>query len=151
MKTAFLLFLIVVFGFLAYVRFAPSNPDVWHADPLKASKFRKRNVFIQRPNEGKYPSPEFDMDAASLAKAFDEIILATQGVELLAGEKDDLFVTYIARTKTIKYPDYVSIKFIDLGDGRSTFAVFSRARFGSSDLGVNRQRFQHWLTQLNAE
>jgi uncharacterized protein (DUF1499 family) len=149
MKLAILIFVLVVVGFLAYVRMAPSNPEVWHADPFKASKFRKRNVFIQRPNEGKYPSPEFDMDAVSLAKAFDDIVLATPGVELLAGAPDDLFVTYIARTKTIKYPDYISIKYIDLGDGRSTFAVFSRSRFGSSDLGVNRQRFQHWLTQLN--
>jgi uncharacterized protein (DUF1499 family) len=150
MKIAFLLFLIFILGFLAYVRLASSDPNVWHVDPFKASKFRKRNVFIQHPNEGKYPSPEFDMDAVGLAKVFDEIILATDGVDLLAGAPDQLFVTYIARTKTLRYPDYISIKFIDLGGGRSTFAVFSRSRFGSNDFGVNRQRFQHWLKQLNA-
>lgn len=150
MKIAFLLFLIFILGFLAYVRQAPSDPNVWHLDPFKASKFRKRNVFIQRPDEGKYPSPEFDMDVLSLARALDDIILATERVERLAGSPDDLFVTYIARSKTIRYPDYISIKFIDLSNGRSTFAVFSRARFGSSDFGVNRQRFQFWLKQLDA-
>ncbi|NOX72459.1 MAG: DUF1499 domain-containing protein [Alphaproteobacteria bacterium] len=150
MKTAFLLFLIFVAGFFAYVRMAPSDPNVWHVDPFKGSKFRKRNVFIQRPEDAKHPSPEFGMDAKNLAKAFDAVALATDKVERLAGSPEDLFVTYIARSKTIGYPDYISIKFIDLDGGRSTFAVFSRARFGSSDFGVNRQRFQYWLKQLSS-
>ncbi len=150
MKIAFLLFVLVGVGFLAYVRLAPSNPDTWHVDPFKASKFRKRNVFIQRPDEGKNPSPEFAMDAQSLARAFDAVAMAADRVERLAGSPSDLFVTYIARSKTIGYPDYISIKFIELAGGRSTFAVFSRARFGSSDFGVNRQRFQDWLKKLGA-
>jgi uncharacterized protein (DUF1499 family) len=147
-KSAFLLFGIVLIGFIAFVRLAPSNPATWHQDPLTAKKGRKKNVFIQLPNVGKHPSPEFSMDAASLATALDKLAMQTPDVARLAGSSDGLFVTYVARTKMMRYPDYISIKFIDLGAGLSTLAVFSRARFGFSDRGVNRRRFLGWQKQL---
>lgn len=148
MKTAFFIFLAVVIGFLVYVRLAPSDPITWHVDPLTAKKGRKKNVFLQRPNEGKYPSPEFDMDVTSLGKAFDEIALQDQNVTRLAGSHADGFVTYVARSNLLQYPDYISVRFIDLGAGRSTLAIFSRARFGYSDRGVNRARATGWLKRL---
>ena len=146
LKMALIIIVLVLAGFLAFVRLAPSDPEIWHVDPLTAKKpWRKRNVFILR-DDGSDPSPPiYDVDAGTLAKAFDAFVMAKDRLERLAGSPDDLFVTYVARTKLIGYPDYVSVAFIDLGEGRSTLALFSRSRFGYGDQGVNRRRLAEWL------
>ncbi len=151
MKLAIFLFLVVLIGFLAYVRLAPSDPDFWHVDPLNAKKGRKKNVFIQRPDEGKYPSPEFTLDVQTLAQRFDDFALADENVSRLAGSPKEGFVTYVARSQMMRYPDYISVRFIDLGQGRATTAIYSRARFGYSDRGVNRRRAMGWLKALAAQ
>ena len=150
MKTALTLFGLLLLGYIAYIRVAPSNPLIWHVDPLEAEKPRKPNAFLWRPGEGKFPVPEFDMDALSLARAFDALVTKGSNVTQLAGAPEQLFVTYIARTKVMQYPDYVSIRFIDLDGGRSTLAVFSRARFGYGDRGVNRKRVLGWMKAQGA-
>ncbi len=149
LKTALALIGLVILGFVAYIRVAPNNPPVWHVDPMTATKPRSPNAFIMRPGEGKYPSPVFSTDALTLARAFDAKAMATADVTRLSGAPEELFITYIARTRLMRYPDFISIRFIDQGDGKSTLAVFSRARFGYSDRGVNRKRVLVWLKTLD--
>ncbi len=148
MKSILVLSLLIIAGFLASIRLAPSDPDVWHADPQEAKKPRKPNAFILRPDSEKHPAPEFAMSAEALAQAFDDLVMSDAGVSRLAGAPKDLFVTYIARTRLIGYPDYVSVRFLDLGNDRATLAIFSRARFGYRDFGVNRKRVLGWLDRL---
>jgi len=140
--------LAVVFVFEAYIRLAPSNPDIWHVDPLAASRPQTPNSFLQRPEKGKYPSQQFDLSATDLAHAFDLGVMSESRTRRLAGAPDDLFVTYIARSRLFGFPDYVSIRFVPLGAKRSTYAVFSRARFGYGDRGVNRRRLLGWLNDI---
>ncbi len=148
MKTALTIFVLTCLAFLAYVRFVPSPPDVWHVDPQTVKKQRKRNVFLMQPDNERSKSPEFEVDALTLARALDAYILSGENANNLAGSPDDLFVTYVVRTRLIGYPDYISIKFIELLDGRSTFAIYSRSRFGRNDLSVNKKRVMGWLNEL---
>ncbi len=148
MKLILTLFAIVILGFAAYVRFAPSDPESWHTDPLSAKKPRTPNAFLMLPGTGKYPSPEYAVTAAVLARAFDDLALSHPNVSRLAGGPASLFTTYIARTPLMAYPDYISVRAIDLGNGRAALAVFSRARFGYSDRGLNRKRLLGWLKKL---
>lgn len=140
---------LIVVGAALYVRFAPSSPTRWHVDPLNAEINGRLNVFLQKPDQGKDPSQVFDMDAARLAAAFDAVIMASPNTTRLAGSPKDLFVTYIARTPVMRYPDYITIKFLDGADGTSTYAVYSRSRFGIGDQGVNKKRFLGWLEDLS--
>ena len=48
------------------------------------------------------------------------------------------------------FPDYVSVKFIEIDAANSTLAIFSRSRLGQSDLGVNKKRVEAWLGQLKS-
>jgi uncharacterized protein (DUF1499 family) len=48
-------------------------------------------------------------------------------------------------------PDRITVELIDLGDGRSTLALHSAARYGFADLGVNRARLRRWLDGLRRE
>jgi hypothetical protein len=150
LQTALILAFVLMAGFLIWVRLAPSNPDLWHVDPLVASKPKTPNAFLLTPDSPRRPAPEFEMSAAALAAAFDQRALSDDRVTRLAGGPEDLFVTYIARSKLLRYPDYVSVRFIPLGENRATLAVFSRARFGYGDRGVNKARILRWLKSLGA-
>jgi len=131
-----------------YVRLAPSDPKIWHIDPLKAKLPNRPNAFLMLPDSAKNPSQVFDKDAKTLALAFDSLALSKPHVQRLAGDPADLFTTYIARTPLMRFPDYISVRAVDLGNGRAALAIFSRARFGYSDRGVNRKRILAWLAAL---
>ena len=59
-------------------------------------------------------------------------------------------MTYVQRTEKLKFPDYISVKFINLGDGNTTIAVYSRSRYGYADLGVNQARVEQWVRTLDS-
>ena len=90
----------------------------------------------------------FPVPVAELAAAFDGVALGDDRVEVLAGAASDGFVTYVQRSAFFAFPDYVSVRFLEADDGASTLAVFSRSRYGKSDLGVNEKRVKKWLEQL---
>jgi uncharacterized protein (DUF1499 family) len=145
MKITLLVLLVVALALLAYVRLAPSDRQVWHKDPLSAKLPNKPNAFLFVPGNAKFPTPLFETDATSLAAAFDRFALSQPRVSQLANSEAGLLVTYEVRSRLMGYPDYLSIRFINLDSGGATLAVFSRARFGYSDTGVNRKRILGWL------
>ena len=59
-----------------------------------------------------------------------------------------VFVTYVQTSALFAFPDYISVKFIEIDANTSTLAVFSRSRLGKNDLGVNKKRVTAWLDQL---
>ncbi len=133
-----------------YVRLAPSNAARWHVDPTTAARPRTPNYYFVLQSIPKRPAPVFQADAAELAAAFDAFAVAQPLVVRLAGGVDDLHITYVQRSNTMKYPDYLSVRFIDLGGGLATVAIFSRSRFGIGDRGFNKRRVQKWLKSLDS-
>ncbi len=71
--------------------------------------------------------------------------LTIGNVDVIGGSPSEAFVTYVQTSGLFGFPDYVSVRFIELDAGRSTLAVFSRSRLGQSDLGVNKKRVERWL------
>lgn len=143
----------LVGGLIGYVRYAGHDPSTWHVDPLVSPTPSSPNAFRVGPEHGSHGStvapdsiaPIFPVSAAELGAAFDAVALGDDRVEVVGGSATDGHVTYVQRSKTMAYPDYVSVRFIDLGDGTSTLAAFSRARYGYSDLGVNQKRLNRWV------
>jgi len=133
---------------VAYVRLAPSDAARWHVDPLTAEKPSSPNSWLLRPQAGDGQAPVYKVSAADLAADFDRFVLGRPRVVRLAGSVQDLWITYVARTRLIGFPDYVSVRFIPLSPDQSTLAIFSRSRFGYGDGGVNRQRVESWLKRF---
>jgi uncharacterized protein (DUF1499 family) len=153
LKYASLLILVLVVGFLAYVRFAPLDAATWHVDPMTAPTPETPNSWRiaapgQEPGSAGQMSPVYRASAAELMAAFDKVALAEPLTERLAGAPGDPYVTYVQRTPRVRYPDYISVRAVDLGDGTSALSVLSRSRFGKSDLGVNKARMEAWLKAL---
>jgi uncharacterized protein (DUF1499 family) len=145
MRTFVLLLALVVAGYALYVRFAPSDPARWNVDPLTAPDPGPR------PDEGgaKLVPPEAPIFAASpqsVMEAFDAVAMATPRVTRLAGSVAEGQVTYVARSRLWGFPDYVTIRVLPVPDtGGATVAIYSRQRFGTRDMGVNRARVAAWV------
>ncbi|MCP5372522.1 MAG: DUF1499 domain-containing protein [Hyphomicrobiales bacterium] len=91
-------------------------------------------------------SPVFDRPAADLRRALETVALATPGVEKVAEEGDTLYL--VARTPLMRWPDWITLRVIDLGDRRSTLAAYGRAVYGRRDFGANRARIEGWFADL---
>ncbi|MCH2094229.1 MAG: DUF1499 domain-containing protein [Rhodobacteraceae bacterium] len=117
---------------LVYVRLAPSDPLRWHVDP---------NVTDNEDMLGGVKRL-VDGDAATLNR-LDQIIRGTPRTDVLAGSVASDRITYVTRSRVVGFPDYATVA---LNDGQ--IKVYSRLRFGSSDLGVNKTRVEGWLQAL---
>jgi hypothetical protein len=149
--------IIVVVAALAIVankmRRVSSDPDEWHVDPTTSDNPSTPNWYrlvpdgaeVARDADRDGVAPEFDVPVADLAAAFDFVARADDRVDVLAGSAESEYVTYVQRSALFAFPDYVSVRFVESGDGGSTVAIFSRSRFGKSDLGVNEKRVDRWV------
>lgn len=139
-----------------FIRTLPHTPiERWHVDPMTAPSPDTPNFYRVGPRAlSAVPvdaeAPVYRVPASELAQAFDEIALRQRDTQRIAGTAREGWMTYVQRSEVLKFPDYISVKAIDLGEGRSTLAVFSRARLGHGDLGVNRARVTAWLEALKA-
>ncbi|MHA6323554.1 DUF1499 domain-containing protein [Roseivivax sp. CAU 1753] len=132
LKLVFWLILFLIVAGVAYVRFAPSDPDVWHVDPQVSADQDLANG-VRRS------IPAGDGTLAAL----DRIILSTPRTELVAGSVDAAHVTYVTRSQWMGFPDYTTVQQVE-----DRIELYARARFGQSDLGVNRARVEGWLADL---
>lgn len=129
------------------------RPDL---DFSSLKKPRKPNTYLMSPTDYcLYPpktiSPIFEIDMANLAASFEAIALAEPRTEKLGSREigKDRQVDYVQYSKLIGYPDTITARFINLGAGRSTLAVFSRAHYGYRDFGVNEARIKDWMRKLD--
>jgi uncharacterized protein (DUF1499 family) len=147
------LFGLSVAGLMAAIRLAPNDPAVWHADPLTADSTGYPNEFRVLPDGSAFSgahetAPVYPVSVQTLAVAFDAVALAAPRTRRIAGSPRDLWMTYVQRSRVMGFPDYISVRAIPEGENRATLAIFSRSRFGRSDLGMNARRVQDWLAAL---
>lgn len=138
---------LAVFG-LGYIRLAPDDVTQWHVDPQTVKRGPKPNQFLVRAGDGDLDSPVFDMPAGDLAQILDDYALSQPRVIRLAGDPKQLWTTYIQRSKWFGFPDYISVRALPGEAGRAALVVYSRARYGGSDLGVNEARITKWIEGL---
>jgi uncharacterized protein (DUF1499 family) len=143
-----LVFYVLILGFIglmAYIRLAPSDPAVWHHDPETA-------ISTGKPNEYRLIgdlAPIFNMGSPDLASLVDDLIAAQPRVSRLARNPNELMMTYVQRSMSMGYPDYITIKVVPMGEEQSKLEILSRSRFGYSDLGINKLRVKQWIRLIS--
>lgn len=153
----FLIFVTVGgFGYMFYM-VSSSTHDValWHVDPLTAPVTDKPHSYrVARATDTVHPidmpAPTYSANPTLMAKAFDDFVLRQSKTIRIAGSPEEGWMTYVQRTPSLNFPDYISVKFLDLQGGKSTIAVFSRSRYGYSDQGVNEARVKLWVGTLQS-
>ncbi|MXQ07548.1 DUF1499 domain-containing protein [Alphaproteobacteria bacterium GH1-50] len=143
MKEIIYLILLLAAAGMLWIRFAPHDTDRWHVDPAEVGDPRGSGVRLI----GK-EAPRFPGDPDTVLQELADIALSEPRVRILEGGVDDGLLTFVARTKLMGYPDYITFKAVAEGD-ETKLAVASRARFGSSDWGVNRDRLDRWFAELD--
>jgi uncharacterized protein (DUF1499 family) len=136
---------------VGWVRLAPSDPAQWHIDPEIAPDEAQPNAWRVGPVEEAGTdavAPVYAVPADELARALDAVALAEPVAERLAGRPEDLWTTYVQRSEWMRFPDYISVRTLELDDRGSTLSIYSRSRFGRDDMGVNRARVERWLAAL---
>lgn len=131
------------------------DPADWHIDPLVAPASPTPNDFRMAPDGATRQrvdavAPVYSVRPLVLAQAFDDFALSQRATARIAGLPPELMMTYVQRSPKLKIPDYLTVKFIALSDTTSTIAVYSRARFGYGDLGVNEARVRQWVGALDS-
>ncbi|WP_170168816.1 DUF1499 domain-containing protein [Rhodovulum iodosum] len=146
---ALVLLVLAVVGGGLYFRNVPDDPGTWHVDPLTAVKPDTPNAALIRPEGGDSAAPVYEATPEALAEALDAVAMAEPRTKRIAGGPEDLWTTYVQRSAAWGFPDYISVKVI-AAEGGATWAAFSRARYGSDDLGVNGERLERWQAALEA-
>lgn len=136
------------------LRTVDHDPAEWHIDPSIAERTGRPNDYVVAP-EG---ATKAKIDRIAKVHATDprtllfqfDVIAKAHGADPMGTTIDDMWITYVHRTALFGFPDYISVKAVPEGDG-AALIVWSRSRYGHSDLGVNKERIDSWLAQLGGE
>lgn len=136
---------VAVIGFAGWVRLAPVDAARWHkvAYPSGMGHVPSAGGHIWRG--------EVTGDGAATLARLDRIIRDTPRSRLIAGAVGERMVSYEIRSPLWGFPDYVTLSLGEglIEDGSVRYVeIYSRLRFGTSDLGVNRGRIERWLAAL---
>lgn len=142
-----LLVAVALVAFAAYVRLAPMDPAAWHADPEAATRTGKPNDYLIGPG-GDEESIVTDIEAPALYNRIDNDFGKWPRTTLLVSDPAQGRMTFVQRSKLMGYPDVISVRITPV-EGGSRLSVWSRSRFGQSDLGVNKARLETWIAGLS--
>lgn len=92
-------------------------------------------------------SPVFPAPPATVLDTLKTLALAEPRTELTAEDRVAGQMRFVQRSKTFGFPDEVTVAAIPVGAG-TALAVYSRARMGIRDFGVNRARVERWTGKL---
>jgi uncharacterized protein (DUF1499 family) len=122
-----------------YFRMAPMTTAQWHVDPATATPPATPNFALRQGDDAALIPAPVDQVARALSAHADR-----SGAQLLAGDLQGDFATYVVRSRLMGYPDAISLR-LTAQDDATRVEIFSRSRFGQSDLGVNAARVAQWI------
>ncbi len=93
--------------------------------------------------------PTYDLNVADLKIKLLKLVQAEKNIYKVAENVETYEYRFVQYTPLMGFPDTIRIKFIDLGNNKSSMAIFSESQIGQSDLGVNYKRINMWLKQLD--
>lgn len=96
-------------------------------------------------------SPAFTRTPDQVLDALKRVALAEPRTTLLAEDRARRRLSFVQRSKTFRFPDFIDAEAVPLADGRTGLAIYSRAKLGIRDFGVNRARVERWLAALARE
>lgn len=119
--------IVLVIALGAYVRLAPLDAARWHVPVAGAAAGANSAVAA------------LGVDPAAL----DAVIRATPRTRVLAGSLEEGRITYVTRSALWGFPDFTTLEV-----GPDGVSLWSRARDGQSDMGVNAARIEAWRAQM---
>lgn len=119
------------------------------------TRARTPNAFLMAPAglcknaQADVVSPRYGVPASRLRQEFLRVVIAQPRLSHDLRDDVALYDDLVVRSFLLRFPDLVSVQFLDENGGKSTLAIYSRSVYGHSDLGVNRARTMAWIKDLN--
>ena len=92
-------------------------------------------------------SPVFNSSTENLEKALLQIISSQPRTTM---ETSNGQTVVVQRSALFRFPDTATLQVVDMGDGKASVAVFSTAKYGYRDFGVNKKRVDGWMAALES-
>ena len=153
------LFALILVGLLLVVRFSGLWDSLLPAGPISEVDFAtlsppgSPNTYLVCPEgvcAGATPdavSPQTQLPPAQLIERIVAIAEADGAAQVERIGTDA--VEMVVRTPLMRWPDRVSVRAYPLASAYgSTFALYSRSKYGESDMGANKKRVERWIAQL---
>ena len=93
-------------------------------------------------------APVFDVSVSKLRAEWDELIADQPRVQVLRRDLTNEQIDYVQRSRLLRFPDIITVRFLPVDSTHATLAVYSRSVYGKGDMGVNRARVEEWLARL---
>jgi uncharacterized protein (DUF1499 family) len=93
-------------------------------------------------------NPVFPVPPERLRDIVIAVIADTPRTKILESSPDGLALKAVQRSAVFRFPDYIDVRIMPKDGAGSTLAIYSRSRFGYSDMGVNRKRVEGWLAAI---
>jgi len=115
----------------------------------------KPNQFLVAPDgycENAKPHMEakvYEVSVETLHAAFVAVASRQPRTKVLEERSDG--GKFVQKSKLIGFPDFIDVQFLSMAAKQSTLLIYSRSKYGRSDLGVNEKRIKAWLAELDTE
>ena len=111
---------------------------------------RKPNSALALPahsarDDADLASPVFAGSVEQLRDAVVSIAAREPRTHLLHLDREAMQAEFEQSSKVFRFPDTITVEFEPVDATRATLSIYSRARLGYYDFGVNRKRVQRWL------
>jgi uncharacterized protein (DUF1499 family) len=93
-------------------------------------------------------SPVYDVPVTRLRDSCLAMVAQQPRVQPIGVSPDGLQYDFLQRSRLLRFPDSITVRFMPLGDAKSTLAIYSRSHYGYADFGVNGRRVEAWLAAL---
>ncbi len=114
---------------------------------------RKPNSALALPahsarDDADLASPVLAARVEQLRDAVVSIAAREPRTHLLHLDREAMQAEFEQSSKVFRFPDTITVAFEPVDATHATLAIYSRARLGYYDFGVNRKRVQRWLDLL---
>lgn len=96
-------------------------------------------------------SPVFARTPEQVLDAVKRVALAEPRTEVVAEDRAKRQIALVQRSKTFRFPDFIAVEAVPAAAGQTALAIYSRAKYGIRDFGVNRARIERWLAALKTQ
>jgi uncharacterized protein (DUF1499 family) len=134
-----------VFAAAVWFRMAPMPAEAWHVEPADVTPPTSPNHDLRVGAR----APVFDAPPEVIAVRLDAVATAERA-DIIGGDPMSGHVTYVARSALMGFPDAISVRLVPVPGG-TRVEMFSRSRFGYSDMGVNAARLDRWIVAIRAQ
>ena len=140
--------LLAALCFSAFVRLAPVDPARWHVTLADQPTSIKPNDATAYLTGGDLAAPTYAAAPDAVLARLEALALSEPRTRLVAGSAGEGRLTLMQRSALWGMPDFITAEATATPDG-TRLQLWSRARFGFSDFGTNRQRLTRWIAALH--